>query len=594
MRWAFFGRTSTDDAQDPSLSIPRQLTSCEGIVLPLGDEIVAHYWDIESGRKSLAERGNGADGSAFNISVPRDGSITELLQDAAKGRFDAVIVESIDRLSRMTADSTRVEQELERLGVGLFAADEPMSTNATSILTRRVKQGVAEWYVRDLIEKSRRGMEESVRQGWHTGGRAPYGYALQEHQHPNPSKAREGKRKHRLILDPICAPIVLVIFEDYCLHHLGLGEICEKLNRDLDRCPPPLPNRKDEHGLRPTWSRTVIRSMLRNPKYTGYNVWGRNDKRPGRPQIRPRDEWVWSATPTHDPIVTKELFDMVEERATRNSNAVKAGMPRQHAGSATPRAGRLYPLRGRVRCGLCGHRMEGSHQKGSNWYRCQYVRRRGSAAAEYAEHPQVLGIKEDNLLEPILSFLARRVFGPERLCLLRDELADATASTWEDHNTELERLQGELREIERSLRRQTLRLEEREDPTHPVVALAIERIEELSTRKAAVTDATQTLKTKRPAGHDPDEILAILDAVPDLRKVLNLASDEQLARIFRAFDVTITYDKPNRRLNLAATITPELIPEPELSPKPEKIPKPEKGDHPEGRSRVGVSIPPPL
>lgn len=37
-----------------------------------------------------------------------------------------------------------------------------MTANATAILTRRVKQGVAEWYVRDLVEKSRRGMEESV------------------------------------------------------------------------------------------------------------------------------------------------------------------------------------------------------------------------------------------------------------------------------------------------------------------------------------------------------------------------------------------------------------------------------------------------
>ena len=85
----------------------------------------------------------------------------------------------------------------------LFAADEPLNTNATSILTRRVKQGIAEWYVRDLMEKSRRGMEESVRQGWHTGGRAPYGYLLEQHPHPNPSKAREGKHKHRLILDPV-------------------------------------------------------------------------------------------------------------------------------------------------------------------------------------------------------------------------------------------------------------------------------------------------------------------------------------------------------------------------------------------------------
>jgi site-specific DNA recombinase len=30
-----------------------------------------------------------------------------------------------------------------------------MTASATAILTRRVKQGVAEWYVRDLIEKSR-------------------------------------------------------------------------------------------------------------------------------------------------------------------------------------------------------------------------------------------------------------------------------------------------------------------------------------------------------------------------------------------------------------------------------------------------------
>src|SRR5438552_3818638 len=106
-----------------------------------------------------------------------------------------------------------------------------MSGNATAVLTRRVKQGVAEWYVRDLIEKSRRGMEESVRQGWHTGGPVPYGYQLEPHPHPNPHKAREGKRKHRLVPDPIRAPIVRMIFEDYCLHGLGLGALCNKLNR---------------------------------------------------------------------------------------------------------------------------------------------------------------------------------------------------------------------------------------------------------------------------------------------------------------------------------------------------------------------------
>lgn len=67
--------------------------------------------------------------------VPRDGGLADLLAAAANGRpFDAVIVESIDRLSRMTADGTRIERDLELLDVPLFA-DEPMVSNATAILT---------------------------------------------------------------------------------------------------------------------------------------------------------------------------------------------------------------------------------------------------------------------------------------------------------------------------------------------------------------------------------------------------------------------------------------------------------------------------
>jgi hypothetical protein len=205
--------------------------------------------------------------------------------------------------------------------------------------------------------------------------------------------------------------------------------------------------------------------------------------------------------------------------------------------------------------------MEGSHQKGSNWYRCQYARRRSQAAATHADHPQVLGIKEEKVLEAALDFLARRVFGPDRLRLLRDELADATASTWENHAADLDRHESELRDIERSLRVQALRLEEHEDPRHPVVVLATERIEELSARKSGVTAAIDALKAKRPAGHHPDEIAAMLDAVPDLRKALKTASDEQLADIFGAFDVTISYDKTTQQLALGATITPELLPQ---------------------------------
>lgn len=193
MKVAFYGRVSTDDAQDPSLSIPRQLAKCNEALDKIDEKVDITFWDVESGRKAPAERGRGGRDWTRKVMVPRAGGLPELLAAADAGEVDAVIVESIDRLSRMTADGTQIEGRLEERDVALLAADEPLDSGATAILTRRIKQGVAEWYVRDLIERSRAGMEESVRQGWHTGGPAPYGYTLEPHPHPNPQKAREGR-----------------------------------------------------------------------------------------------------------------------------------------------------------------------------------------------------------------------------------------------------------------------------------------------------------------------------------------------------------------------------------------------------------------
>jgi site-specific DNA recombinase len=549
---------SSDDAQDPSLSIPRQLMACERAAASCDGEIVCCYWDVESGRKPLESRGHGKRSWRERVAVPREGGLPELLAAAYHGQhLYAVIVESIDRLSRITADATQIERELEQRDIGLFAADEPMSASPAALLTRRVKQGVAEWYVRDLIERSRRGMEESVRQGWHTGGRAPYGYALQEHQHPNPARAREGKRKHRLILDPTHAPIVLMIFEDYCLHGLGLGEIIDKLNRDLDRYPPPAANAKDEMALRKTWSRSQIHALLRNPKYTGYNVWGRHDKRPGRPLIRPREQWVWSPAPTHPAIVPRELFEKVEERARHNTIAVKQA-PADYPTRRTRRAGRVYALRGRVRCSLCGRRMEGTHQKGSNYYRCRFTAGCGAGAADAIGHPRALQVKEDVILEALFGFMDRRLFGPERLDYLREELAHTRSPDGDNrHLANLERLQAEREKIDQSLHRQALRMEEHDDPHHPVIALAKQRIDELSIQRETVREAIRAVEAKQTAVRSTDEIENALQHIPDLRPTLKTADPEELAEILETFDITITYDKANQTLLLSAVLTPE-------------------------------------
>lgn len=158
LKVAWLGRVSTDDQQDPTLSLPRQLRASRE-ALPPETVIVAHFYDVESGRKDPDLRGGSNAHERFEIPIPRDGGINDLLEEAKRPdrRFDAVICESIERVARRTYYGTKIEHDLERVGVALLASDEPILLNgkrATTILTRRVKQSVAEWYVLEMLEKS--------------------------------------------------------------------------------------------------------------------------------------------------------------------------------------------------------------------------------------------------------------------------------------------------------------------------------------------------------------------------------------------------------------------------------------------------------
>ncbi|MDT5026648.1 MAG: hypothetical protein QOE61_3074 [Micromonosporaceae bacterium] len=79
----------------------------------------------------------------------------------------------------MTNFGTKIEYELEQSGVALLAADEGITDDAlpnasvvlarkraTPILTRRVKQAIAEWYVLDMLEKSWAGLIQHTEQGF--------------------------------------------------------------------------------------------------------------------------------------------------------------------------------------------------------------------------------------------------------------------------------------------------------------------------------------------------------------------------------------------------------------------------------------------
>jgi site-specific DNA recombinase len=153
---------------------------------------------------------------------------------------------------------------------------------------------------------------------------------------------------------------------------LGYDTIAERLNADPDRYPPPVPPGGAAHG-RGVWGKTTVFEILRNPKYTGYQVFNRRASRSGHGKVNDPTKWVWSPQPTHEPLIAKWMYDELRARAAARrgvrADATNGGI------NPHPRTQRTYLLRGMTRC-WCGRRMNGTqranrtHPHGYTYYQC--------------------------------------------------------------------------------------------------------------------------------------------------------------------------------------------------------------------------------
>jgi site-specific DNA recombinase len=204
---AMLGRTSTLELQDPFGSITRQITSSREWLAD-GFYLAAYYWDIESGGLDLEQRGHGSNYQPFvDKGLPRDGGLADLLAEARSPspRFAAVVCEDIERSGRDTYNALKLERELAGSDILLFATDEPLDLEGTepaTILLRRTKQNIAEYFRLQLKQKMWRGMRTHAAQGYNLG-KVLDGYLPNKVPHPAPSKASQGRTKTLLALDEI-------------------------------------------------------------------------------------------------------------------------------------------------------------------------------------------------------------------------------------------------------------------------------------------------------------------------------------------------------------------------------------------------------
>ncbi|WP_366914859.1 recombinase family protein [Hyphomonas sp.] len=507
-RAAIYARFSTDLQNERS--VDDQIALCRDYAAREGFTVVEVYSDSARSGASI---------------FGRDGLMGMLAAcELQTLRFDIVLVEHADRLSRDIEDLAGIHKRLDFRGIEIRALNSGTIDTTTVGLFGLVAQMQRE----EGAKKTRRGLKSVVRSGRSAGGRL-YGYR------PVPGQPGE------ITIDEDEAAVVRRIFDDY---NSGLSprEIAAALNRDGVR--PPRGDRWNASTLNGCASRGY--GILRNDLYAGRRIWNKvamrrnpaNGKRISRPNAAA--EHVITEVP-HLAIVAPDVFSAASLR--------KAADGRSHPSHARrPR----HLLSGLLRC-PCGAGMsaKGADKTGRNRVECSAHRESGSCP-----DPHVFYI--DRIERKVLETLRAEMDDPQILSAFISE-----------YHAERKRLatrrMSQRANIERKLAelgREQLRLVD-------VMAKTTGDVPELIARTNEITAERAQLQIELERQPEPEKVIALHPAalvhyealVKRLQNAIGraaVAGDPEASQALRDLVETVTVRPGNVKGDVAIEIVGRL------------------------------------
>jgi hypothetical protein len=384
LRFAFYGRVSTEDWQDPVTSRARQLA--QAVMLTAGAGVIAAVF-FDTGESRIlpwARR-------------PQAAALVAQLADPDRG-WDAIVIGEYER-AFYGSQYASMAPLFEHYGIQLWmpevggrvdwhAEDHEETMLALGLSSKRE-------ITRTRVRVRTAMAAQTLEQGRYLGGRPPYGYRLADAgPHPNKAHAAWGRRAHKLEPDPGTAPVVTWMFAQRLAGH-SAARITPALNDAGVPCPSAADPARNPHRTGAAWTLRTVAAILGNPRYTGRQVWNRQPSAAvlvdpastglGHKQVQRwnlPDGWVISRHPAHAALVSEADFITAQDMA----------VPRGPAGPAV----RRYLLAGLLACGRCGRRLESAWSNGRPAYRCRHGY--SSATVPDPARPRNTYVREDQIL----------------------------------------------------------------------------------------------------------------------------------------------------------------------------------------------------
>jgi len=232
-----------------------------------------------------------------------------MLKDVEDGLVGTVIVKDQSRLGRDHLETDKLmELVFPAYDVRFIAITDGVdSANGLNEMSG-IKNYFNDFYARDCSKKIRAVFKAKGERGERVGTVTPYGYL-------------KDKVTKKLIPDPVTAPIVRKIFE-LCATGKGTRAICRYLEGHKIETPGVyhyrIKGNKSKHPTLATpymWDQSTVRDMLSNRIYCGdtvnFSTYSKSNKLKKRIKNDPENILIFENT--HEPIVSRELFELVQK-----------------------------------------------------------------------------------------------------------------------------------------------------------------------------------------------------------------------------------------------------------------------------------------
>lgn len=303
MRVAIYARHSSDKQ---TTSTTDQIARCQAWCLQKGYEVSEIFYDEAISGANLLNRPG----------------IRDLISVSLQTSFDRIICEDLSRLSRDQSDIASFFKKMLFLDIPI----ETIAEGEINELHIGLKGTMNALYLKDLADKTRRGMIAAVLGGSLPGGRT-FGYDLiREYHNGVPIKGLRA-------VNAAEADIVRKIYQDY-YNGQTLEQICASLNRLA------IPAPRGDKWLKTTLIGTQQRKtgILRQTLYKGIVTFNKMayKKHPDSGKrlsvMRPEDEWIRVPLPELA-ILDDALFNDVQALIDHRSSRQK--LRRQHSAVMT-------------------------------------------------------------------------------------------------------------------------------------------------------------------------------------------------------------------------------------------------------------------